>query len=417
MSENEMGDRGSKSILFLKNPTSHRNNVVKEQRVDGSYFLKRFLFTKLRCTLMGCENSYQFKIPSKQFGAARVNPAELTKLKFYSSLNVSENKEKLNPWFITGFTDAEGCFSIKVQPNAKLKTKWRIRPVFSITLNSKDLNLLESFKYTLGTGTISKSGKSSIFAVESVKDLPLIIDHFDKYPLITKKISDYIIFKECYEIIAKKEHLNETGLLKILSLKSSLNLGLPDSLKTVYPKLCIPKNNKPEYLFNGIPDPFWVSGFTSGDGSFHVVNVKNNGKTTGVLARFSIHLNVRDLEVLKGLSTYFKSLNFSLARNIENTEARTKVSLNCVTAWPSENKKIIISENSANLQISKFSDVTDILIPFFNKYPILGVKSLDFADFKLICNLMQTKNDLNKALVLEKILYIKSNMNLRRKIK
>ena len=37
---------------------------------------------------------------------------------------------------------------------------------------------------------------------------------------------------------------------------------------------------------------------------------------------------------------------------------------------------------------------------------------MDFADFKLICNLMQTKNDLNKALVLEKILYIKSKDNI-----
>ena len=72
---------------------------------------------------------------------------------------------------------------------------------------------------------------------------------------------------------------------------------------------------------------------------------------------------MRDLEVLKGLSNYFKSLNF----NIENTGEKSK--------------NIIILENSANLQISKFSDVTNILIPFFNKYPILGMKGLDYEDF------------------------------------
>jgi hypothetical protein len=37
---------------------------VKEQRVDGSYF---GLNPKLRCTLMGFERNYPFKIPSKQF--------------------------------------------------------------------------------------------------------------------------------------------------------------------------------------------------------------------------------------------------------------------------------------------------------------------------------------------------------------
>jgi len=28
----------------------------------------------------------------------------------------------ISPWFITGFTDAEGCFSILIQQNVKYKT-------------------------------------------------------------------------------------------------------------------------------------------------------------------------------------------------------------------------------------------------------------------------------------------------------
>jgi hypothetical protein len=54
MSENKMSYRGSKSIL---------NNIVKEQRVDGSLcFCKKHI----RCTLMGSEKNYQIKILSKQ---------------------------------------------------------------------------------------------------------------------------------------------------------------------------------------------------------------------------------------------------------------------------------------------------------------------------------------------------------------
>jgi len=70
---------------------------------------------------------------------------------------------------------------------------------------------------------------------------------------------------------------------------------------------------------------FWVSGFVSGEGSFQIVlrNLNN-----GVFARFSIHLHIKDLEILKGLSTYFKS----------NSTA----------------KKISILEKSAQLQISNF---------------------------------------------------------------
>ena len=43
---------------------------------------------------MGFERNYQVKIPSNQ--------------KFYSTLSNSSLNNSLNPWFITGFTDAEG---------------------------------------------------------------------------------------------------------------------------------------------------------------------------------------------------------------------------------------------------------------------------------------------------------------------
>ena len=55
----------------------------------------------------------------------------------------------------------------------------------------------------------------------------VIISHFDKYPLITHKLSDYLIFRQCFETVKQGEHLTERGLLEIISLKSSLNLGLP----------------------------------------------------------------------------------------------------------------------------------------------------------------------------------------------
>ena len=58
MKQNEMGNRGSKSVLVP-------SNTVKEQRVDGSWFIKPKLMN-LRCTLMGFERNYPVKIPSKQ---------------------------------------------------------------------------------------------------------------------------------------------------------------------------------------------------------------------------------------------------------------------------------------------------------------------------------------------------------------
>ena len=83
MNENEMGYRGSKSVLV--------SSTVKEQRVDGSWFIKHKLIN-LRYTLTGCESSYQIKIPSKQLKNQRT----------FSTVNI---QPKLNPWFVTGLSD------------------------------------------------------------------------------------------------------------------------------------------------------------------------------------------------------------------------------------------------------------------------------------------------------------------------
>jgi len=94
---------------------------------------------------MGFERNYQFQIPSKQLNKRSI-----------FTLNL---KTELSSWFITGFADVEGYFTIKIQPNVKLKTKWKIRPVFSITLHLKNLSLLKVIKIALDVGKISKSRK------------------------------------------------------------------------------------------------------------------------------------------------------------------------------------------------------------------------------------------------------------------
>ena len=50
-------------------------------------------------------------------------------------------KNKLNPYWVTGFTYGEGCFMINNLKNKKIN-KWEIRPVFKIGLHKRDLDLL-----------------------------------------------------------------------------------------------------------------------------------------------------------------------------------------------------------------------------------------------------------------------------------
>jgi len=54
----------------------------------------------------------------------------------------------------------------------------------------------------------------------SFKELMVIINHFDQYPLITKKRLDFILFKEAFQLFIHKEHLTPYGLIKMASIKA-----------------------------------------------------------------------------------------------------------------------------------------------------------------------------------------------------
>jgi len=66
-----------------------------------------------------------------------------------------------------------------------------------------------------------------------------------------------------------------------------------------------------------------------------------------------------------------------------------------------------------DFKIYKFSDIHDKVIPFFQKYPIQGVKRLDYLDFCRVAELMQNKVHLTQEGI-DEIKKIKSRMNTGR---
>ena len=108
------------------------------------------------------------------------------------NLRRSVENLKLNPWWVTGFVDAEGCFHVSITKNNKLNVGWKVQLFFEITLSKKDKALLEKIKNFFNANLISKHGPQSIqFRVQSIKELQKFLDHFAKYPLITNKCADF----------------------------------------------------------------------------------------------------------------------------------------------------------------------------------------------------------------------------------
>jgi hypothetical protein len=87
-----------------------------------------------------------------------------------------------------------------------------------------------------------------------LKDLQIIVHHFDNYPLITQKWSDYQLFKQVVNLMNHREHLTTEGLQKIVSIKAVLNKGLSDKLKVSFPNI-VPAI-RPQVTSQRILDPY-----------------------------------------------------------------------------------------------------------------------------------------------------------------
>jgi len=222
ISEKIMGYRGSKSDFPLTS--------VKEQRVDGSWRKRNSLSFKVY------SNGFRKKLSSQNpFLANIFRGFSINFVRNVSTLPVRQLK--LHPYFVTGFCDGESYFSISISKSSKMKTGWIVNLQFGISLHKKDLNILELIQtFFGGVGTITSHGKTKVqYRVSSIKELQVIIQHFDNFPLITQKWSDFQLFKSAFELVKYKEHLTSEGLIKIVCIKASMNLGLPVDLSRAFP--------------------------------------------------------------------------------------------------------------------------------------------------------------------------------------
>ena len=69
--------------------------------------------------------------------------------------------------------------------------------------------------------------------------------------------------------------------------------------------------------------------------------------------------------------------------------------------------------DAVDFKLNKFEELENIIIPFFDKYSLIGDKVKNFEDFKKVSDLMVNKSHLTEE-GLNKILSIKSNMNMNR---
>ncbi|TSC77490.1 MAG: Homing endonuclease LAGLIDADG/HNH [Parcubacteria group bacterium Gr01-1014_29] len=134
-------------------------------------------------------------------------------------------------YWISGFTDGEGCFSIALIRNSTTRFGKQVFPEFVVTQGAKSLPALRKVKDFFGCGNIFINKRYDNhnehlyrYCVRSISELNMkIIPFFDQFQLYTYKHKDFKIFKTVIHMMVEKKHLQENGWTKICKLISSMN--------------------------------------------------------------------------------------------------------------------------------------------------------------------------------------------------
>src|SRR5437867_2191395 len=112
---------------------------------------------------------------------------------------LSVDRMKMNPWYIVGFVDGEGSFSITISKHKTKRLGIDARLMFEIELRGDDKPLLEEIQKYFKCGQIFDLNYDRYgwkphvkYAVKSLKDITkFIIPFFKKYQLKGKKGKDF----------------------------------------------------------------------------------------------------------------------------------------------------------------------------------------------------------------------------------
>lgn len=129
-----------------------------------------------------------------------------------------------NAW-LSGFTDAEGCFNVSFIKRDNTVNGNRVILRFIID-QKNSLNLLTFIRDQFGYGKVIVRSKDMYrFYCNSYIGLSYVNSYFSKFTLKSKKAISYANWLKVYKMVINKEHLTIQGLERIRALKKTVNLN------------------------------------------------------------------------------------------------------------------------------------------------------------------------------------------------
>ena len=125
------------------------------------------------------------------------------------------HKGALLPWFVTGITDADGCFYARLTKNTG---KVKMSLGFSIA-QKNEMFFKQKCKFFFKVGRFNQS----CFVITGKENLHAVVKHFDKYKLQSWKNNSYVLWRQIWEAYCADEHLTEEGFRRLEPLCKEIN--------------------------------------------------------------------------------------------------------------------------------------------------------------------------------------------------
>ena len=137
--------------------------------------------------------------------------------------------------WLSGFTDAEGCFNVSITANTiyKLNNIIKMRYI----LDQKNKFILDIIKDLFGFGKVTFRSKTNgvyRYTATGFKSMKDILFYFETFPLHTKKANSLKKWSFIHTIVSNKSHLSKEGLAQVRVLQKQININNSMTNKTGY---------------------------------------------------------------------------------------------------------------------------------------------------------------------------------------
>src|SRR3989338_6023468 len=123
-------------------------------------------------------------------------------------MTADNQQERLDPRYVCGFVDGEGCFHVSINKVPKMSIGWQVLPEFRIVQHERDESGLEELQQFFGAGkVVTNHGARKELRIRKLDDLKNVVLFFKQHPLRTEKKKNLEMFAKILQLMEHKKHL------------------------------------------------------------------------------------------------------------------------------------------------------------------------------------------------------------------